>query len=345
MIRKNKQFNSFILLIAITVCSLTGITGNLRAQNISVSASLDSTLMVIGGQMNFTIDITQPAGLMVQFPQFIDTITKNIEIVEISKPDTIAQNNNLLNISQVFRITSFDSGLHYIPPIAFEYKRGELIEKQNSNALALLVVNPFVKVDPEEGIFDIKQPINTPFTFAELLKFLNWVLAFMLFSSLLVLGIHWWLKKRNPLKELLFKEKPKEPAHVIALRELEQIKNQKIWQKGQVKQFYSQLTDVLRIYMEERYHFPAMEQITTDILKSLKSVDLPDDKLLPKMKQILETADLAKFAKYEPLPDENDLSLISAFFFVNQTKIEDLKSPEEAAKESIEREKEETVQH
>jgi len=87
-----------------------------------------------------------------------------------------------------------------------------------------------------------------------------------------------------------------------------------------------------------------MEQTSPEILKSLKGVDLTDDKLLTKMQKILETADLAKFARYEPLPDENDLCLISALFFVNQTKAEEIKSPEEAAKESLEKEKEETVQ-
>jgi hypothetical protein len=143
---------------------------------------------------------------------------------------------------------------------------------------------------------------------------------------------------------MLFKEKPKEPAHVVALRALERIKNEKLWQKGQVKLFYSQLTDTLRVYMEERFSFPAMEQTSPEILKSLKGVDLTDDKLLTKMQKILETADLAKFARYEPLPDENDLCLISALFFVNQTKAEEIKSPEEAAKESLEKEKEETVQ-
>lgn len=344
MIKRISMIRSLILIVTLNLVTGLGMPDTVNGQNVSVSASLDSTLMVIGGQMNLTLEVTQPAGLAVMLPVFTDTITKNIEVVEVGKPDTTIQNNNLINISQVIRVTSFDSGLHYIPPIAFEYKRGELVEKQTTNPLALMVVNPFENVDPEKGVFDIKQPINTPFSFAELLKYLNWAVAFMLFSSLLVLAIHWWLKRKNPIKNLLFKNKPKDPPHVTALRELEKIKNEKAWQKGLVKQFYSQLTDVLRIYLEERYQFPAMEKTTDEILKSLKEVELPDDKLLAKMKKILETADLAKFAKYEPLPDENDLSLIGAFFFVNQTKLEEIKSLEDAAKETLQNEKEELVQ-
>jgi hypothetical protein len=129
------------------------------------------------------------------------------------------------------------------------------------------------------------------------------------------------------------------------LRELERIKYEKPWQKGQVKLFYSQLTDVLRTYMEDRFSFPAMEQTTHEIITTLKTMDLPDDKLVPKIKGVLETADLAKFAKYEPLPDENDLCLIGAFFFVNQTKQEEIKPTEEAVKEAMIKEKEESRQH
>ncbi len=315
------------------------------AQPVSVSAKLDSTLMFIGGQMDFILNINQPANMVISIPVFNDSIIKSIEVVEIGKPDTTFQNNNLINILQKYRITSFDTGLHYIPPITIEYETNGLKEKQMSNSLALMVINPFNNVDPEKGLFDIKSPINTPFSLAELLRFLPWVVATMLLSSLLVLAIHWWLKRRNPLKDFLFKEKPKDLPHVIALKELERIKDEKIWQKGQTKLFYSQVTDTVRTYMERRYNFPAMEQTTPEILNSLKFIEIPDDKLLPKMKQILETADLAKFAKYEPLADENDFNLLSAFFFVNQTKQEVLKSPEEAAKESLQREVEKSVKN
>lgn len=341
LIRK-KNLRLLFLQAILTIMVGTGCP-TVEGQNVSASATLDSTLMIIGGQMNLTLNVTQPKDLLVEFPLLADTITKNIEIVEAARPDTTIQ-NNMLNITQVIRITSFDSGLHYIPPIVFEYKKGELTDQQQTNSLALMVVNPFENVDPQKGLFDIKQPINTPFTLAEILKYLHWMVAFMLFSALLVLAIHWWLKKRNPIRDLLFKERPKEPAHIIALRALEHIKNEKLWQKGQVKLFYSQLTDTLRVYMQERFNFPAMEQTTPEIVKSLKGVELTDDKLFTKMQQILETADLAKFAKYEPLPDENDLCLISALFFVNQTKIEEIKSPEEAVKESLEKEKEATMQ-
>lgn len=309
--------------------------GQLSAQAVSASASLDSTLMVIGGQMDLKLELVQPAGLSVAFPLFTDTITGQIEIVEAHKTDTTLIDGDRIALSKTFRITSFDSGLHYLPPIHFEYMEGEMMRRASTQSLALMVVNPFEIVDPEKGIFDIKAPYYLPFIMAELLKYQKWLTLFFLLQALIALVIIYLQRTKKPLSQIFVKEKPRELAHIVALRELDKIKKEKIWQAGQIKTFYSQLTDTLRRYLEERYHFQAMEQTSGEIMDSMKRIELPDKKLYDKLHRILDTADLAKFAKYEPLPDENDLSLISAYFFVNQTKEEPLVTAEEAAKESL----------
>lgn len=313
--------------------------GLLSAQAVSATASLDSTLMVIGGQMDLKLEVVQPVGLKVAFPQFTDTITANIEIVEAQQLDTTAIDADRIAIAQTFRITSFDSGLHYLPPIYFEYMEGELMQRTSTPSMALLVVNPFEEVDPEKGIFDIKAAYDLPFILSELLKYQKWVILFFLLQALIALVIIYFQRSKKPLSQIFIREKPKEPAHIAALRELDKIKKEKIWQAGQIKTFYSQLTDTLRRYLEERYHFQAMEQTSGEIMTSIKRIELPDKKLYDKLHSILDTADLAKFAKYQPLPDENDLALISAYFFVNQTKEEPLVTAEEAARESLSREK------
>ena len=317
------------LLLSITaiILGLT-ISSHIDAQDFSVNATPDSTLMVIGGQMDLTLEVAQPGDITVVFPQFTDTITKNIEIVDRSEPDTTFLDGNRIAIKQTFRITSFDSGLHYIPPMEFELASANLQASKKTRAIGMMVVNPFENVDPQKGITDIKAPIETPFRLSELYRFLPWILGGLAIVLLITAGIWFYFKRRNPLKAFI-KEKPKEPPHVIALRELDHIKQEKLWQKGEVKTFHSQLTDILRDYIEDRYGIPAPEQITTEILTSLKTVDLPDDKVLNKIQQVLELADLVKFAKMEPLPDENDLALMNAYFFVNQTKHEEIKSLEE----------------
>ncbi len=308
------------------------VLANAQTESFSVSAQPDSSLMVIGGQMNLTLEVSQPKNLNVTFPLFTDTITKDIEIVDALPRDTTATSDNYISIKQVYRITSFDSGLHYIPPMAFELASEQMNEKRTTRPIGIMVVNPFEEVDPEKGIIDIKRPINTPFTLAELLRFLPWALGALL-AGLLITGLIYWLVyRKNPLK-IILKEKPKEPAHIIALRQLEKIKKEKIWQKGQIKRFYSDVTDTLRRYLENRYSIDAPEQTTAEILQSLREVELPDEQVAKKIKQVLELADLVKFARFEPLPDEHDLTLINAYFFVNQTRYEELKTTGELAKE------------
>jgi hypothetical protein len=306
------------------------------AQNVAVSASTDSTLMFIGGQMKFNLEVSQPEGYLVIFPHLTDTITKEIEIVEIHKRDTTVLDNRRLLIRQMYTITSFDSGLHYIPPMRIEYQHDNQMSSAATQSMALLVVNPFAEVDPEKGFFDLKLPFTLPFIITELLKYWYLVLLFNLIQAIIGLYIVYRQTRKIPVMDFFFKEKPKELPHVHALRELDRIKSEKLWQKGQIKTFYSQLTDTLRHYLEERYRFPAMEQTSGEILKALKRVELPDSKLYGKIEKVLDISDLAKFAKYEPLQDENDHSLISAYFFINQTKEEPVLSAEEAAKKSHE---------
>jgi hypothetical protein len=150
---QKKIFSSVIILLF-----WLWLPGQLSAQAVSASASLDSTLMVIGGQMNLKFEVVQPADLKVSFPQFTDTITANIEIVETHKTDTTLVEGNRIAISKAYTITSFDSGLHYLPPIHFEYLDGEMLRQASTTSMALMVVNPFKEVDPQKGFFDIKSP-------------------------------------------------------------------------------------------------------------------------------------------------------------------------------------------
>jgi len=322
----------------LTICFfISGLSGvinedKIMAQEFSVSATPDSTLMVIGGQMNITLEVAQQRDLKVVFPQFTDTITQNIEIVETSGPDTSSIDENRIAVKQVLRVTSFDSGLHYVPPMEFELAWAQMQARKRTRSFGLRVVNPFEEVDPEKGITDIKGPIDTPFKISELYRFLPWIIGGLAVVLLIAAAIWFYVKRRNPLKNLI-PQKPKEPPHVIALRKLDHIKEEKLWQKGQVKQFHSDISEILRHYIEDRYGIPAPEQITSEIIESLCHIDLPDDNVAAKIKQILEQSDLVKFAKYEPLPDENNLSLMNAYFFVNQTKYEEPKETEELAKE------------
>ena len=99
------------------------------------------------------------------------------------------------------------------------------------------------------------------------------------------------------------------------------LKEKKLWQNDQIKQYYSGLTDILRTYLENRYRISALEQTTYEIVSTLKQQNLTEQKALNLLSFVLEYGDLAKFAKYKPLPDENDKSMKNAYAFIEKTKL------------------------
>ena len=110
-----------------------------------------------------------------------------------------------------------------------------------------------------------------------------------------------------------------EPAHVIAFRELDKLKEEKIWEKGQVKLYYTRLTEVSRQYIERQYGIPAMEQTSHEIMKAFKKSNREDSLLDEMLKELLELADLVKFAREDPLPVDNQTNLNNAYLFVQKT--------------------------
>lgn len=123
------------------------------------------------------------------------------------------------------------------------------------------------------------------------------------------------------------KEEPKLPPHEQAIKELDEIKQQKLWQQGRSKEYYTLITDTLRKYIEERFGINAMEMTSGEILELIRK-NSEAQSVYDNLRQILQLADFVKFAKMNPLPDENDLSMMNAYLFVNQTKVEEMQEPE-----------------
>lgn len=124
------------------------------------------------------------------------------------------------------------------------------------------------------------------------------------------------------------------PPHTRALKELDKIKQSKIWQQNREKEFYTSVTDVLRKYILERFNINALEMTSSEIIDKVKNnSQIESDSAVDNLQQVLQLADMVKFAKQKPLQDENDLSLMNAFFFVTQTKEVDL-SEEEGKEEN-----------
>jgi hypothetical protein len=183
-----------------------------------------------------------------------------------------------------------------------------------------------MKIDTTKGPVDIKTVYGAPVTLKEVMPY---ILGVILIAALIFFIFYYirWKKKNKPL--FVKPEKPAEPAHIVALRELDRIKAQKLWQQEKIKQYYSEISDTIRTYIVNRFEIPAMEQTSGETINAFKPRrDLVDEKTLDQLQHILSLADLVKFAKYSPLPDDNNLTLMNAYFFVNQTKKEEIKAPE-----------------
>lgn len=318
--KANRILLVFVLLIFVSFRGLS--------QSITVKASVDTNLILIGDQIKLHFEVNQPNDYQVNFPILNDTIVNKIEILSRSQIDTVHINNTSLLLKQDYLITCFDSGIYEIPSFKFTFKskNDTLTDTLSTRSFYLGVQTIKLDSTKPNAITDIKMPIKAPLTLQEVLPYIYYSLAIIIIILLLI----YYLKKRKRNEPLIKKRiKPKEPANVIALRDLDKIKQEKYWQKGKVKYYHSMITEVLRTYIENRFEINAMERTSHEIFSSFTNNKLLDNDSFEKLKQILTLADFVKFAKYKPLPDDNEQSLNNAYKFVlNTKKVVDLYNPE-----------------
>ncbi len=303
--------------IAILIFIVLAGTGKTTGQAITVNTWLDTTVILLGDQIKYHIEVEQDRSLFVNFPLYGDTIIDKVEILERSQLDTLFITDKLMKISQDFLITSFDSGLYVIPPQKFAFSNGQFTDTIESQAKYLGVLT--FQIDSVQGIADIKPPIDTPITFMEALPTGLYILGGLLLIAIIIILIR--RLKGGEAKPILVRSKPKPPADFTALSSLDELKKKKLWQRGKHKIYQSELTDIVRTYIEERYQVIAMEQTSDETLETIASTGLLNQELFEKLKKMLTLADLVKFAKMEPLPDEHERSMTDAYDFVLKTKL------------------------
>ncbi len=304
-----KQIKVIIALFAIAAVFVVRV----QAQDVNASITLDTNSMLVGDQIELKLQLTLPENYRVQWPVFVDSLAHNIEVLRQSNIDS-TKSNGLLHLQQSLTITVFDSGYYVIPPIRFGYGPNNSITGFVETEPHL--INVFtVPVDTNQPFKPLKGPLKAPYTLAELLP---WILL-VLFAALLgVVGYRYWKKKKAQVP--LFSAKPKfiKPPHQLALDALDELKKKKLWQQGRVKEYYTELTEIIRAYIEKRFEIQAIEMTTWEILVSFKSI-LLEKGLKEDLQNMLELADLVKFAKASPLASEHDQSLAMAENFVIRT--------------------------
>ena len=280
---------------------------------IVVSASIDSTILMLGDQTDLHLRVTQDADERVEMPVFGEQLQDGIEIVDRTIVDTVQLADGRIQLNQYLTLTSFKDSLFAINPIAVA--SGE--DTFWTEALALNIVQPF-EVDTTLAITDIKDIEKAPIWWWGIIR---WILLAIV-CLLLAVGLYylwrWYKKNCTPVEEPIAPELLR-PADEVALEKLDEIKAQKIWKDGKVKEYQTELTDVVREYIGRRFEVHSTEKTSDETLRAMKP--LIDKELFSKLSKMLQLADLVKFAKWHTTPDENENALTTAYDFVNSTKI------------------------
>ena len=272
----------------------------------SVTAKIEPVEMMMGEQTQVTISVQANDGAKVSFPVFKprQELVPGVEVLNSQQPD-----DNTLQLI----LTSFDGKLYHLP--AFKVKVDG--KEYKTDDLALKVIEVEVDTTKLDQFYGPKDVQDNPFQWSD------WSLSFWLSILMLVMMavcyyLYLRLRDNKPIIAHIKIVKRLLP-HQKAMKEIEQIKADKMVSSDNQKEYYTKLTDTLRKYIEERYGFSAMEMTSTEIIERLMQTD---QQSLDELRQLFTTADLVKFAKYSTMINENDANLVNAIDFINQTKLE-----------------------
>jgi len=282
---------------------------------VGVEAKIDSIQILIGQQVHVTLTATTPTDATVVFPTFKprQQLVPGVEVLSASKEqkETIDKGQRL---SRIYTLTSFDGNLYYLPPFKVKVNGKDY----QSKSLALKVLEVEVDTTKLNQFFGPRDVQDNPFQWSDWSP-IFWSSIVMLLLLVVAGYLYVRLRDNKPIIKS-FKIVKRLLPHQKAMKEIEQIKADKMVSSENQKEYYTKLTDTLRRYIEERYKFSAMEMTSSEIIDRLTQDS--DQQSLDELRQLFNTADLVKFAKYSTLINENDMNLVNAIDFINQTKLE-----------------------
>ena len=317
-----------VRMLLLVVCLLAGSTAG--AQQTLIDVKVDTADILVGEQTTLHVTVTTDPNRRIIIPLPSDTLMTGVEVISVSDADSTVADGRLV-IRRDILVTSFDSSLYLLPPfIAIDGA-----DTIASNQVALKVSTVPVDVDNPEKFYDIKDVWKPPFVLAD---YYPWI--FGILTALFLICVIGYLVQRYRRHRSEVPVKPAEPElppYETAIRELDSIKDQKLWQQGLNKEYYTQVTDTLRRYISRRYGVNAMEKTSEEILAIIER-ETDERTVYDTLRQVLRLSDYVKFAKLHPLPDENDESMRNAYLFVNQTKRAEAPQPDEPAPETVTKE-------
>lgn len=322
----------FFLIVFLLAISPTVTNAQLIDPIAKMVLSADS--IMLGDTLTLGVEITKDFAQEISIPTFKENrLTEQIEIVGAPRLDTISEDGRTIVMRVNYTIQSFDAGNYQLDSFPVLIGRKEPFDTLFAAGGDILKVGTFEIDTTKDQPIDIKAIIEAPYSWAEFSSWMAdnwWIVAISVVGlGLIGFGVWWYIRRRKAKIEAT----ETIPPHVQAITSLEALRNDKLWQNGRVKEYFSTLTDILRLYIERRYGVAAPEMTSAEIIATLKTLNANDKKLIAQMRELLETADLAKFAKMKPSAEECETVYFDAYYYIEQTKqIEQVEEKEEDAK-------------
>lgn len=289
-----------------------------------VRATIEPDTVMIGDRAVLTIEVEKDKVQTIVFPQYVAPQSKRdslppIELVRELPTDTVQIAARREVLRKRFEVAVFDEGIYALGRPQVLYADKNIIDTLRADDSLHLVVTTFAIDSTSHAIFDLKPQKTLRFRFGEVSGYLSVAVAVALLLVLVVWLAVRYLHRRGRHISDLFRPAPPVPAHIVAIEALEQLHDQKLWQAGKHKQYYSSLSDILRTYLDGRYGVGAMEMTTDEIVEALRPLDLPQKSAFD-LVAVLRDADLVKFAKATPEASDNESCYHKAYYFVEETK-------------------------
>lgn len=305
-----KLYIRYILTLVLSLAA------QLLPAQVTVEQTVDSVGILIGQQAHLRLSVTLPQDARLEWPKLKERqyVVPGVEVVETAGPDTLSSGGSQLKVQKTYTITSFNEKLYAIP--ALKVKVNGRTYQGGTSALKVITVD--VDTLHPNQFYPPKDVQDNPFQWSEWAPFF-WLSLLVVLLALAGAYLYVRLKENKPIitKVRIVRHVP---PHQRALKAIEKIKEERMTASEDQKAYYTQLTDTLRQYIQERFGFNAKEMTSDEIIDNLQR--LGDRKMIDELRGLFQTADLVKFAKYSTLLNENDLNLVNAVHFIDETKLE-----------------------
>ena len=299
---------------------LAGAAARAQSDVPQVTAHIQPDSVMIGDRFDLVVDVEKDLVQVVQFPEFEDKPGSPIELHKEYPIDTLERDGRHLKLRKRYTLAAFEEGKWNLGHPAVLYADKNIVDTLYTSDSLRLDVGTFQIDTAKQTIYDLKPQRTLPLRAEEITGYLFGGLFLLLNLAALLFALRYHLSKRGKHLSDLFKPAPPAPPHVEAIRALEGLHNQKLWQNNKHKAYYSGLTDILRRYLAGRYGIGALEMTSDEIIETMRAEELPD-KARMDLTAILRDADLVKFAKATPEAEQNEADYLKAYYFVEETKV------------------------